>query len=1016
MGERVSLHGRCLALQLLRSRPPPSRPPPRPPASCTGGWCSSFITPTSPLSSPATSGSETPTNPTGAAGGPEAAASGAAHAQGARELVSSQDGFLLFQAWQAANSVCVWDGRLVQAVGAVVYVGALVGGVLLVGGQGEDLDVISHAWARSLLVPPPGFRLAQLGEVSGCHMTTVPQSQFTPLGDALCWVIHRLRETAGVAEAEAVRASLSAHFPSLVLPDADLVHAALSTLIRQRKVYHNGVTYGIVQPLDAFYQPLVHAAADRPLPRDAPAAPAAEEAARDGACHAAVQTDLAELITGSAGPRDAVLRPSKGVSGSGAGKPPLECQVSLRGLSGRRGHPRTASLRLSPTRAAHLASALAAHSDSREQPSARIPVYAADDLSDVTVRGERGSMLSKLLRVSPRNRLASFSAQFPPPAWSDPAPPATTTHLHCVATQTTSQKPQVEQWWMATPSWSPRSSTLPRRLQRPRSSTPPTSRNSSTPPLLPNNFQYMRESSNPMASSLPLSLASTTPALHPEEQLLLHASPGHRPALHRSPIHHPSPHSSPGHRPSHGSLGHRSSHPSAHSSPSHRPQPQGTPAHPQHILKEFVEDHPPGLSPSSRNPESRASLKNHKHRSPSRAAGECKTPPIPVTDNRLSYRDLESSPGRSRRDQGARKATQDGEWARKEVKDSAVKQSKECHNKKCGETKARKSGKEQQDRAADGESSHQEKKRHQHGNKGRHQKECFHSQEMQRKRQENIQNEENQVRQVAAALRKENSTISIRGEAEGEEPQPSTSPNQRESKLNASARDVDLSIAKPDKKPGVDAERDTEKKDCGRYDRSALQLDLPHSHMNNSRKVNASPQRPEGLKNNVLHHNNSLANISKGSCSDLTARNLGYTEVDKCHKKLCSQTLDQLSQHAPADKTPATSPGETRSGKLDNIISTEGKEPDPKAREEDTNKTNSSSSPDGENVSVKTYPSLSELNFNFGSLAAQRILCGASVNSLDTLVEVNLAAEKRKLQRKHSSPATPVTNTDLGFV
>ncbi|ROT74783.1 putative GPI-anchored adhesin-like protein PGA55 isoform X2 [Penaeus vannamei] len=721
--------------------------------------------------------------------------------------------------------------------------------------------------------PAAGFTLAQLGEVSGCHMTTVPQSQFTPLGDALCWVIHRLRETAGVAEAEAVRASLSAHFPSLVLPDAELVHAALSTLIRQRKVYHNGATYGIVQPLDAFYQPLVHAPADRLLPRDAPAAPAADEAPRDGLCHAAVQTDLAELITGSAGPRDAVLRPSK---------------------------------------------------------------------------GERGSMLSKLLRVSPRNRLASFSAQFPPPAWSDPAPPATTTHLHCVATQTTSQKPQVEQWWMATPSWSPRSSTLPRRLQRPRSSTPPTSRNSSTPPLLPNNFQYMRESSNPMASSLPLSLVSTTPALLSEEELVLHASPGHRPAPHRSPIHHPSPHSSPGHRSSHGSPAHRSSHHSSHSSPSHRPQPQGTPAHHQHILKEFVEDHPPGLSPSSRNPESRANLKNHKHRSPARAVGECKTPPIPVTDNRLSYRDLESSPGRSRKDQGARKAAQDGEWARKEAKESAIKQCKEGHNKKSGETKARKSGKEQQDRAADGESSHQEKRRHQHGNKGRHQKECFHSQEMQRKRQENIQNEENQ--------------------------------------------------------------------DCGRYDRSALQLDLPHSHMNNSRKVNASPQRPEGLKNNVLHHNNSLANISKGSCSDLTARNLGYTEVDKCHKKLCSQTLDQLSQHAPADKTPASSPGETRPGKLDNIISTEGKEPDPKAREDDTNKTNSSSSPDAENVSVKTYPSLSELNFNFGSLAAQRILCGASVNSLDTLVEVNLAAEKRKLQRKHSSPATPVTNTDLGFV
>ncbi|XP_037088278.1 uncharacterized protein LOC119108797 [Pollicipes pollicipes] len=47
-------------------------------------------------------------------------------------------------------------------------------------------------------------------------------------------------------------------------------------------------------------------------------------------------------------------------------------------------------------------------------------------------------------------------------------------------------------------------------------------------------------------------------------------------------------------------------------------------------------------------------------------------------------------------------------------------------------------------------------------------------------------------------------------------------------------------------------------------------------------------------------------------------------------------------------------------------------------------------------ASLRTYPSLSSLNLNFQSLAAQRLVHGASVNSIDTLVEVNMAAERRR--------------------
>lgn len=172
------------------------------------------------------------------------------------------------------------------------------------------------------------------------------------------------------------------------------------------------------------------------------------------------------------------------------------------------------------------------------------------------------------------------------------------------------------------------------------------------------------------------------------------------------------------------------------------------------------------------------------------------------------------------------------------------------------------------------------------------------------------------------------------------------------------------------------------------YQRSNLQLDLASDHMNNCRKVVASPQRPHGLTTNLLHQTPDLQHITKGSTPDLTSRNLGYQDVDKCHKKMCSQTLDQIQK-----PTPPTSHSRKSLGSP-----------------------GSKGSPEGDagldKRSVSTYPSLSELNLTFSSLAAQKILSGASVNSLDTLAEVNMAA----LKHKSNAVASALTNTDLGFV
>lgn len=57
------------------------------------------------------------------------------------------------------------------------------------------------------------------------------------------------------------------------------------------------------------------------------------------------------------------------------------------------------------------------------------------------------------------------------------------------------------------------------------------------------------------------------------------------------------------------------------------------------------------------------------------------------------------------------------------------------------------------------------------------------------------------------------------------------------------------------------------------------------------------------------------------------------------------------------------------------------------------------------------FPSLSDMSFNFTSLAAQKILKGVSVNSVDTLVELNMASNNNEKQNN-----CEVVHTDFGLI
>lgn len=72
---------------------------------------------------------------------------------------------------------------------------------------------------------------------------------------------------------------------------------------------------------------------------------------------------------------------------------------------------------------------------------------------------------------------------------------------------------------------------------------------------------------------------------------------------------------------------------------------------------------------------------------------------------------------------------------------------------------------------------------------------------------------------------------------------------------------------------------------------------------------------------------------------------------------------------------------------------------------------------------IYNFPSLTDLSFNFTSLAAQKILQGVSINSIDTLVELNMAQQEKQQNLVTAAsaagttqPIQPAIRTDYGMV
>lgn len=180
--------------------------------------------------------------------------------------------------------------------------------------------------------------------------------------------------------------------------------------------------------------------------------------------------------------------------------------------------------------------------------------------------------------------------------------------------------------------------------------------------------------------------------------------------------------------------------------------------------------------------------------------------------------------------------------------------------------------------------------------------------------------------------------------------------------------------------------------------------DLKSETMNNSRKL--SLQLPT---KDSLNYHNVIKNVSNHQF------NSNSNPDSPCFREFSKNSLFTSTPPSPTksyEGIPMLSSGKYIKNDVDSKSSLEkcfngleigkniiGSEPNICYKEQALTRENSN----------QEFPSLSDLTFNFTSLAAQKILKGVSINSVDTLVELNMAANVEKPNN------CDVVHTDFGL-
>ncbi|XP_049822609.1 dentin sialophosphoprotein isoform X2 [Aethina tumida] len=343
-----------------------------------------------------------------------------------------ENGYLLFQGLLSSNSVCWWNNALNGATKSLVYHGYVNPGAIIVGSEPCALEILRNAWSRRVLQPPPGYQIVAIEDIDDCIASPVSQTQWTPLPEAVCAVVLRLSSQGRPAGIETIREGLILTFPHVSPPSEHALYDTLVQLTKERKLYNTSSGYYIVTPeRRSRSQSHGRRRDDNPVepPSNKTMLMSAEEAMamvhgdmttiRDGnITHQCIQTNLADVICGG-NASDKILYPRNKRRSSSFPSPRSPDRRSFRLWSSNRRLRRSASTR---TIAKH-------HHYGDTSSSTEYP-----NSSDSTPIPKKESLLSRIFRRSKRSQcqIGTFSAQFPPTEWFN----SKAIHLHNVGTQT----------------------------------------------------------------------------------------------------------------------------------------------------------------------------------------------------------------------------------------------------------------------------------------------------------------------------------------------------------------------------------------------------------------------------------------------------------------------------------------------------------------------------------------------------------------------------------------------------
>ena len=81
-----------------------------------------------------------------------------------------------------------------------------------------------------------------LGDIDDIVMQVIPQTQFTPLPDALCLIISDLERWGILASFPEIQLRLCEVYRGMHQPPDDLIHETLAKLMKEGKVFQRGTT------------------------------------------------------------------------------------------------------------------------------------------------------------------------------------------------------------------------------------------------------------------------------------------------------------------------------------------------------------------------------------------------------------------------------------------------------------------------------------------------------------------------------------------------------------------------------------------------------------------------------------------------------------------------------------------------------------------------------------------------------------------------------------------------------